>query len=166
VAANLAVAFCNLGERTLLIDADLRAPRQRPHLQYSDRIGPHGGPVRSSRPRRDRAGPGIPGGSRFCRPAYPRPIHRSCCRAPRSAVSCRNTDRVLTSSCSIRRRRTPARTRRTWLIRQAPSYCSPARPHPPGRYDQPHPGVERYGRARRGYRNQRLLPRRPECRRF
>jgi protein-tyrosine kinase len=39
VAANLAVAFAQLGERTLLIDADLRKPRQHLIFNVSDRIG-------------------------------------------------------------------------------------------------------------------------------
>jgi len=39
VAANLAVAFAQLGERTLLIDADLRAPRQHRIFNVADRIG-------------------------------------------------------------------------------------------------------------------------------
>jgi chain length determinant protein tyrosine kinase EpsG len=39
VAANLAVAFSQLGERTLLIDADLRKPRQHAIFNVSDRIG-------------------------------------------------------------------------------------------------------------------------------
>jgi chain length determinant protein tyrosine kinase EpsG len=39
VAANLAVAFSQLGERTLLIDADLRSPRQHLIFNVSDRIG-------------------------------------------------------------------------------------------------------------------------------
>ncbi|MEO8166299.1 MAG: polysaccharide biosynthesis tyrosine autokinase, partial [Betaproteobacteria bacterium] len=39
VAANLAVAFSQLGERTLLIDADLRAPRQHRIFNTPDRIG-------------------------------------------------------------------------------------------------------------------------------
>jgi protein-tyrosine kinase len=39
VAANLAVAFSQLGERTLLIDADLRAPRQHRIFNVPDRIG-------------------------------------------------------------------------------------------------------------------------------
>lgn len=39
VAANLAVAFAQLGERTLLIDADLRAPRQHRIFNVPDRIG-------------------------------------------------------------------------------------------------------------------------------
>ncbi len=39
VAANLAVAFSQLGERTLLIDADLRAPRQHLIFNVSDRVG-------------------------------------------------------------------------------------------------------------------------------
>jgi protein-tyrosine kinase len=39
VAANLAVAFSQLGERTLLIDADLRAPRQHRIFDIPDRIG-------------------------------------------------------------------------------------------------------------------------------
>jgi protein-tyrosine kinase len=39
VAANLAVAFSQLGERTLLIDADLRNPRQHLIFNVSDRIG-------------------------------------------------------------------------------------------------------------------------------
>lgn len=39
VAANLAVAFAQLGERTLLIDADLRRPRQHLIFNVSDRVG-------------------------------------------------------------------------------------------------------------------------------
>src|SRR5712671_847015 len=39
VAANLAVVFSQLGERTLLIDADLRAPRQHQIFNIPDRIG-------------------------------------------------------------------------------------------------------------------------------
>lgn len=39
VAANLAVAFSQLGERTLLIDADLRNPRQHQIFNVSDRVG-------------------------------------------------------------------------------------------------------------------------------
>jgi receptor protein-tyrosine kinase len=39
VAANLAVAFSQLGERTLLIDADLRAPRQHRIFNVPDRVG-------------------------------------------------------------------------------------------------------------------------------
>jgi chain length determinant protein tyrosine kinase EpsG len=39
VAANLAVMFSQLGERTLLIDADLRAPRQHRIFNVPDRIG-------------------------------------------------------------------------------------------------------------------------------
>src|SRR5438034_566062 len=39
VAANLAVVFSQLGERTLLIDADLRAPRQHRIFNDPDRIG-------------------------------------------------------------------------------------------------------------------------------
>jgi len=39
VAANLAVAFSQLGERTLLVDADLRAPRQHRIFNVPDRIG-------------------------------------------------------------------------------------------------------------------------------
>ena len=39
VAANLAVAFSQLGERTLLIDADLRSPRQHRIFNVADRIG-------------------------------------------------------------------------------------------------------------------------------
>jgi chain length determinant protein tyrosine kinase EpsG len=39
VAANLAVAFAQLGERTLLVDADLRAPRQHRIFGVTDRIG-------------------------------------------------------------------------------------------------------------------------------
>jgi len=39
IAANLAVAFSQLGERTLLIDADLRRPRQHRIFGVSDRIG-------------------------------------------------------------------------------------------------------------------------------
>ena len=39
VAANLAVAFSQLGERTLLIDADLRKPRQHRIFNVADRIG-------------------------------------------------------------------------------------------------------------------------------
>lgn len=39
VAANLAVLFSQLGERTLLIDADLRNPRQHRIFNIPDRIG-------------------------------------------------------------------------------------------------------------------------------
>ena len=39
VAANLAVVFSQLGERTLLVDADLRAPRQHRIFNIPDRIG-------------------------------------------------------------------------------------------------------------------------------
>jgi receptor protein-tyrosine kinase len=39
VAANLAVAFAQLGERTLLIDADLRAPRQHQIFGLSGGVG-------------------------------------------------------------------------------------------------------------------------------
>jgi chain length determinant protein tyrosine kinase EpsG len=39
VAANLAVAFSQLGERTLLVDADLRAPRQHRIFNVPDRVG-------------------------------------------------------------------------------------------------------------------------------
>jgi protein-tyrosine kinase len=38
-AANLALAFAQLGERTLLIDADLRAPRQHRIFNVPDRLG-------------------------------------------------------------------------------------------------------------------------------
>ncbi len=39
VAANLAVIFSQLGERTLLVDADLRAPRQHRIFNIPDRVG-------------------------------------------------------------------------------------------------------------------------------
>lgn len=39
VAANLAVVFSQLGERTLLIDGDLRSPRQHQLFNVSDRVG-------------------------------------------------------------------------------------------------------------------------------
>jgi len=39
VAANLAVAFAQLGERTLLIDADMRKPRQHRIFDVTDRFG-------------------------------------------------------------------------------------------------------------------------------
>jgi len=39
VAANLAVAFAQLGERALLIDADMRKPRQHRIFDVSDRVG-------------------------------------------------------------------------------------------------------------------------------
>jgi protein-tyrosine kinase len=39
IAANLAVCFSQLGQRTLLIDADFRAPRQQSIFNVSDRFG-------------------------------------------------------------------------------------------------------------------------------
>jgi chain length determinant protein tyrosine kinase EpsG len=39
IAANLAVVFSQLGQRTLLIDADFRAPRQQTIFNVSDRFG-------------------------------------------------------------------------------------------------------------------------------
>jgi len=39
LAANLAVTFAQLGERTLLIDADLRAPRQHKLFKIENQIG-------------------------------------------------------------------------------------------------------------------------------
>ncbi len=39
VAANLAIVFAQLGERTLLIDADIRAPRQHALFKLENRIG-------------------------------------------------------------------------------------------------------------------------------
>jgi protein-tyrosine kinase len=39
VAANLAIAFSQLGERTLLVDADLRAPRQHELFRLENKIG-------------------------------------------------------------------------------------------------------------------------------
>ena len=39
VAANLAVVFSQLGQRTLLIDADFRAPRQQAIFNIADRFG-------------------------------------------------------------------------------------------------------------------------------
>jgi protein-tyrosine kinase len=39
VAANLAVVFSQLGQRTLLIDADFRAPRQQSIFNIADRFG-------------------------------------------------------------------------------------------------------------------------------
>src|SRR5262249_55476489 len=39
IAANLAVVFSQLGSRTLLIDADFRAPRQQGIFNISDRFG-------------------------------------------------------------------------------------------------------------------------------
>src|SRR5829696_4407069 len=39
VAANMAVVFSQLGQRTLLIDADFRAPRQQGIFNISDRFG-------------------------------------------------------------------------------------------------------------------------------
>jgi protein-tyrosine kinase len=39
LAANLAVVFSQLGQRTLLIDADFRAPRQQSIFNVSDRFG-------------------------------------------------------------------------------------------------------------------------------
>src|SRR5499427_8825194 len=39
IAANLAVSFSQLGQRTLLIDADFRAPRQQSIFNVSDRYG-------------------------------------------------------------------------------------------------------------------------------
>src|SRR5499427_10736371 len=39
IAANLAVSFSQLGQRTLLIDADFRAPRQQSIFNIADRFG-------------------------------------------------------------------------------------------------------------------------------
>jgi chain length determinant protein tyrosine kinase EpsG len=39
VAANLAASFAQLGERTLLIDADLRSPRQHQIFGIANRVG-------------------------------------------------------------------------------------------------------------------------------
>src|SRR6185436_2788796 len=39
VAANLAIVFSQLGLRTLLIDADMRAPRQHSLFNIPDRVG-------------------------------------------------------------------------------------------------------------------------------
>src|SRR5678815_5405131 len=39
IAANLAVSFSQLGQKTLLIDADFRAPRQQSIFNVSDRFG-------------------------------------------------------------------------------------------------------------------------------
>src|SRR5437868_5521460 len=39
IAANLAVVFAQLGSRTLLVDADFRAPRQQSIFNISDRFG-------------------------------------------------------------------------------------------------------------------------------
>jgi chain length determinant protein tyrosine kinase EpsG len=39
IAANLAITFSQLGERTLLIDADLRAPRQHRIFNVPDKVG-------------------------------------------------------------------------------------------------------------------------------
>jgi protein-tyrosine kinase len=39
IAANLAVVFSQLGQRTLLVDADFRAPRQQSIFNVSDRFG-------------------------------------------------------------------------------------------------------------------------------
>jgi protein-tyrosine kinase len=39
VAANLAIVFSQLGERTLLIDADLRAPRQHELFRIENKVG-------------------------------------------------------------------------------------------------------------------------------
>src|SRR5262245_21077381 len=39
IAANLAVVFSQLGQRTLLVDADFRAPRQQSIFNISDRFG-------------------------------------------------------------------------------------------------------------------------------
>jgi protein-tyrosine kinase len=39
ITANLAVAFAQLGERTLLIDADLRSPRQHQIFDIANRVG-------------------------------------------------------------------------------------------------------------------------------
>src|SRR6185369_4355533 len=39
IAANLAVVFSQLGSRTLMVDADFRAPRQQSIFNVSDRFG-------------------------------------------------------------------------------------------------------------------------------
>jgi len=76
VAANLAVAFSQLGERTLLVDAD-RAHRD----STGSSTFPTGSASRQCFPGAPIAAPwrrsGNSGGSRSCRPECHRPIHRS-----------------------------------------------------------------------------------------
>ena len=75
LAANLAVLFSQLGERTLLIGCDLRFPRQ----QSLFRLAPAGGLAWPSGARRGRSCPTRALRScRCCRPASCRPTPRSC----------------------------------------------------------------------------------------
>ncbi|MFY8043907.1 MAG: chain length determinant protein tyrosine kinase EpsG, partial [Rhodoferax sp.] len=39
LAANLAIVFAQMGERTLLIDADMRAPRQHTLFNLNNQLG-------------------------------------------------------------------------------------------------------------------------------
>ncbi len=75
--ANLAVEFSQLGERTLLIDADLRCPRQHALFNIVNRTGlqPCCRAALMRRPSR----PSAPCPTfRYCRRARYRPIRRSC----------------------------------------------------------------------------------------
>ena len=84
IAANLAVVFSQLGQRTLLIDADFRAPRQQSIFNISDRFGLSWALSGPLRPVGRRAGRRPRPAWRCCRPARCRPTRSSCCRAARS----------------------------------------------------------------------------------
>jgi chain length determinant protein tyrosine kinase EpsG len=71
LAANLAVVFAQLGERTLLVDADLRAPRQHLIFSVPDRLGLSA--VLSGRASRDAIVPLTRLGSLALLPAGPQP---------------------------------------------------------------------------------------------
>ncbi len=55
-SANLAVALSQLGGRTLLVDADLRGPRQHEAFRHREQLGTVGAAVGACRGERDPAG--------------------------------------------------------------------------------------------------------------
>jgi hypothetical protein len=112
LVANLAVAFSQLGERTLLIGYS---------IWQTGSVSRPFSPVALIVPRWCR----FPSSGRFrcCRPANPRPIHWSCYRAMRWASCCARYKPSSTWFCSIRHRRTSAPTPRAWVSRRAACWC-------------------------------------------